>query len=165
MDGNYFLCDLEKLRKYADIIEAFPIPLNDRFLFIQAPIGRNNDDLFKNFAEFHSKGNECSIADFIHLPTFVPREVDELKELENIHKSIILYQWLAMRFPKTFVDAIEAENLKTKCEKMINTSLSQLELSRRRKNSHRRWELLSTEDDEDLKPLVFESPIKDKSGK
>lgn len=49
----------------------------------------------------------------------------QLAELETQHEMVNLYLWLSMRFPETFMDSEEAQELQEDIEQCISQSLEQ----------------------------------------
>ncbi|CAO3627432.1 unnamed protein product [Cunninghamella blakesleeana] len=144
LDGNYFLCNFRDQIAIADRIERLDLPLRDRYQFVNAPVTIRNDevmDTIEHMAEVYSLNKTLELSDLVQLPSELP-ENSEL--LETSHKQIMLYMWLSLRFPDSFITLQdEALEMKTKCENMIDqvlTETSQVDeyLERMKRRQHRK---------------------------
>ncbi|KAJ3212365.1 ATP-dependent RNA helicase supv3l1, mitochondrial [Dinochytrium kinnereticum] len=129
LDGDYFLCNLASQKRIADLIEPLPLSLRDKYTLVSAPA--NVEDSFMSsimlrFARDLADGKECCIRAMVQLPAAPPITNEALRELEGLHKAIVLYLWLSFRFPTTFTQSDIATHLKEETEILINASLIRL---------------------------------------
>ncbi|KAJ3096265.1 hypothetical protein HDU97_006070 [Phlyctochytrium planicorne] len=129
VNTDYFLCNLLSQKQIADLIETLPLSLRDKFTLTGAPCNVEDgmmQSVMLRFAKDLADGEECFISDMVKLPEEPPKSPSTLRELEGVHKCIILYLWLSFRFPTVFTDRDIAMHLKRTCEDLINTSLNSL---------------------------------------
>lgn len=72
--------------------------LRDRYLFIQAPIKKDEAQIMefaKSLAYYHSKGIDFDLSQHIKVPEFPAQDQDGIRELEIIHFKLMLYIWIA----------------------------------------------------------------------
>ncbi|KAI8816317.1 P-loop containing nucleoside triphosphate hydrolase protein [Fimicolochytrium jonesii] len=97
LHGRYFLCNLTSVQKIATLIEPVPLPLRERYVFTLAPCNADEPVLgvaMLAFAKAHAAGEECGLEEFVKLGTLPPGDVEELRDLEGVHRLIVLYMWL-----------------------------------------------------------------------
>ncbi|KAI9473859.1 MAG: P-loop containing nucleoside triphosphate hydrolase protein [Benjaminiella poitrasii] len=97
LNGDYFLCNYKDQKTIADYIEHIKLPLRDRYQFVTAPTNirtKSSVEMIQKLAKKFSKNETCALDDVIELPTTTPKSPDDLINLENNHKNIILYMWL-----------------------------------------------------------------------
>ena len=154
------------------MIEKIPLSLRDRHTFVQAPVNASVEkvaEMIQIFATSHSKGQDCDIQKLIGLDFDISKkDLALLRDLEITHNILTLYSWLSLRFPNTFTNLTGAVVLKTDCEALINTCLSDLAFTRQKRRLFYE-ELDSIEDqgarekeEEEIKPIFMEGhdPVK-----
>ena len=80
------------------MFEDLPMSLRDRFLFIQAPIKRDEAQTMnfaKSLAYHHSKGIEFDLTEHISVPESPAVDQDGIRELEILHFKLMIYIWIA----------------------------------------------------------------------
>ncbi|KAI9327186.1 P-loop containing nucleoside triphosphate hydrolase protein [Zopfochytrium polystomum] len=98
VNNEYFLCNLETQKQVADLIQSVALSLQDRYTFISAPT--NAEDvrlaaLTLRMAKAVANGDRVDLEGAIQLPNRQPTSSEALRELEGMHKAIVLYMWLA----------------------------------------------------------------------
>ncbi|KAI7904750.1 P-loop containing nucleoside triphosphate hydrolase protein [Cokeromyces recurvatus] len=140
LNGDYFLCNYRDQKAIADFLEHIKLPLRDRYQFVTAPVSVRNEAstlMIQELAEKFSKGETCALDDVIQLPNSAPSTPKELIELENSHKNIMLYMWLSLRYPETFITTQEyASEMKIRCEVMIDDVLKNTAFGSKAKRKH-----------------------------
>ncbi|KAJ3118379.1 RNA helicase [Phlyctochytrium bullatum] len=139
LDGDYFLCNLQAQKRIAELIEPLSLTLRDRYTLVSAPANvddANMASVMLKFARDLAEGNECFVRDVVTLPTSPPSSSESLRDLENMHKVLVLYLWLTYRFPSTFTEREITMLLKAQAEELINESLMLLHnLKQKRKDA------------------------------
>ena len=93
LSSNYFISDCEAIIKVAEVIEDFPLGLQERYLFCISPV--NMDDGISSqgliqFAEKYAKKGLVDLKKVFTPTTFCIRKTQkELMELEYIHKVLV----------------------------------------------------------------------------
>ncbi|KAI9106182.1 P-loop containing nucleoside triphosphate hydrolase protein [Phlyctochytrium arcticum] len=135
LGGRYFLCNLHNLRDIAKLIEKIALTLRDRYVFVLAPTNVKDPisaGAMTALARAHSNGTTMLIGKMLDLPESAPTDLESLRDLEAQHRIIILYMWLAQRFPDTFVEPEATLHfLKRRCEELINLGLASLKFQRK----------------------------------
>lgn len=127
----------------SDMGKTVTIPQVNLLTWGHAPV--SNDDVvrtaFDAFARIFAVGASCRVQDLVDLSPYrapdprpftdepwtlpgPPRNPIDLRNLESIHRVILLYLWLALRFTASFNDIESAMKLKDECESIIQESLS-----------------------------------------
>ncbi|KAJ3220137.1 hypothetical protein HDU81_000192, partial [Chytriomyces hyalinus] len=143
VDAYYFLCNLTKEKEIANIIQDIDLTVNDRYTLVAAPCNTKDgmmSETMVKFAQVISSGGQFNLEDsgLVVIPENPVRTTEELRELENMHKVILLYLWLSYRFPSAFPGAQTAKALKTECEEMIGRSLDEFHDTKTFERIHRR---------------------------
>ena len=158
--GDYFLCNLETQKSIATVIEKVPnLTLHDRYQFMVSPTNTRNpltEESILKFAKCVSQGKMCHISDIVELSSIPPKNSEQLKDAENIHKITMLYLWLSYRFPDTFIDVATALVLKQKCEQYINHALNNLNIRRTTKFLKKKRKDITENSDPDVLIQEFE---------
>ncbi|KAG1446411.1 hypothetical protein G6F56_009579 [Rhizopus delemar] len=133
VSGDYFLCNYKDQKLIADHLDSIRLPLRDRYQFVTAPVSTRSEpsmDVIKLLAERFSQNKICNLDELVALPEQPPMNSFELKELEESHKQIMLYMWLSIRYPETFITEPEiAASIKTHCEDLIDKGLKASKIS------------------------------------
>ena len=80
----------------------------------------------------------------------VSTDVGALRELEQMHRVIVLYLWLNIRFPQTFTSLEKTLVLKSQCESLIDKALGGLQFKRSKKAKRK----IQIEEDDDLDSTI-----------
>ncbi|CAO3670249.1 unnamed protein product [Rhizopus stolonifer] len=127
VSGDYFLCNCDDQKKIADQLEDVRLLLRDRYQFVIAPVDTKSETsmkLIKTLAQKFSQKKTFDLSEFISLPSQCPDNPRQLRELEETHKQIILYMWLSLRYPDTFVTLQDnAMETKERCAQLIHEGL------------------------------------------
>ncbi|KAJ3400918.1 hypothetical protein CcCBS67573_g05700 [Chytriomyces confervae] len=178
LDGDYFLCNLSQQKETASMIQEIDLTLSDRYTLVAAPCNADNGIIsasMMKFARAISSGDELSLEDskLVFVPQEPVKSSEKLRELESMHKIIVLYLWLSFRFPSIFTSVEAAQHLKTESEIMIARSLEELNGNRKysRVNRHAPKEMESSLNQEltysgldvfsgkDAGPIEVEKPV------
>ncbi|KAJ1674677.1 RNA helicase [Spiromyces aspiralis] len=136
LGSKYHICSFKDSETIANAIEEVPLLIKDRYQFMYAPIQTRDSVVVNNavkFAKALAARKPCHVADFVELPSTVPKSKEELLELESTHRTTILYLWLHFHYPTIYIDVEEAQELKVKCEQMIQNSLTEAHNKRKSK--------------------------------
>ncbi|KAI8325097.1 ATP-dependent RNA helicase SUPV3L1, mitochondrial-like protein [Martensiomyces pterosporus] len=133
--NDFFLCSFRDQEAIAQAIEELPLTIRDRYQFLYAPINCRDPialSCVRQYAAAVANRQECKVADVIKLPKKEPKTRDDLRVLEQWHRSITLYLWLTFHFPETFTQSEEATEMKVHCEKVIQEGLERIHASTKR---------------------------------
>ncbi|KAH8152881.1 uncharacterized protein LAJ45_03107 [Morchella importuna] len=132
------MCSLEDILMTARALESVKgLTITERLMFCMAPI--TTDDAVQaaalEMAEILASSRDGSV---LNMQTFDleildienPTLPEELRALESLHKSLLLYLWLSWRFPATFTPRETAQELKVICECLIDTALKNIKMPR-----------------------------------
>lgn len=129
---RYFLCNEKDQRHIASLLDTIPglsviqcCVLTAAPVDVRTEVGKN---IVKALARCMAMRRAVTIADIPEIPLDVldePISGDRtyLVNLELLHKSLILFLWLAYRFSNIFMDKEMAIHAKTLVEEKINTTL------------------------------------------
>ena len=98
MSGKFFLCSLDSKKIAADAIEDIPMELKDRYLFLQAPLKTDEQEVMnfaKTLAYHHSKGIDLDLDEHINVPDSQASDQEGVRKLEIIHFKLMLFVWTA----------------------------------------------------------------------
>ncbi|KAI9346115.1 P-loop containing nucleoside triphosphate hydrolase protein [Obelidium mucronatum] len=126
LDGDFFLCNLTAQKQSADLIQKVELTLQDRYILVSAPSNSESPvggPALLKFAKCISEGDEILLQDVVSLPDSPPKASEPLRELEELHKVIVLYIWLSLRYPANFPGVEAANHMKKVSEDLINQSL------------------------------------------
>lgn len=134
----FHMCSLEDILMTARALESVKgLTITERLMFCMAPI--TTDDAVQaaalEMAEILASSRDGSV---LNLQTFDleildienPTLPEELRALESLHKSLLLYLWLSWRFPATFTPRETAQELKVICECLIDMALKNIKMPR-----------------------------------
>lgn len=141
LPGRYHMCDLRSNLEVAQLIQAYPLTIHDRCVFINAPCSlrdHNMPQIIRALAKriaYHRNGDLLDIKEInleildYNLENY-PRGKDQyLKHLESLHKSLVLYLWLSYRYVGVFQSQALAFHVKEMVEVKINEYLEKLDYS------------------------------------
>ncbi|KAI8867709.1 hypothetical protein GQ42DRAFT_167766 [Ramicandelaber brevisporus] len=118
----------------SEAIESVPLTVPERYLFMMAPCPKQVEGSRETIAQFardRYEGRPCEIDNYVKLPETLPKTNKELKQVESMHKIVLMYMWLHFYFPDTFTTFERAAELKGLIEKQIVDGLQQLPTSRK----------------------------------
>lgn len=129
LTSDFFICDLDQQIASADMIASIDLTMGDRFTLVNAPSNykiRPLSQAFLAMVESYSLKAPITISNLLKGSPLVPANNSyELNSLEIAHKILVLYQYLAQRFP-FFEDEDECVSLKAECEFLIDDCLHRL---------------------------------------
>lgn len=141
LPGLYHMCSFRDNIDIANNIQAYPLSVHDRCIFLTAPVSLRDygmKDVLRALAQrvaFNESGRlldikelNLEILDYTrdNYPLGPP---DYLKHLEALHKSLTLYLWLSYRYVGVFQDQTLAFHVKELVEEKINGYLDHLDYS------------------------------------
>ncbi|KUI56877.1 ATP-dependent RNA helicase SUPV3L1, mitochondrial [Cytospora mali] len=141
LPGLYHMCSFRDNIEIANQIQAFPLSVHDRCIFLTAPVSLRDygiKDVLRALARrvaFNENGDlldikeiNLEILDYTrdNYPLGPP---DYLKHLEALHKSLTLYLWLSYRYNGVFQSQSLAFHVKELVEERINEYLDHLDYS------------------------------------
>lgn len=116
--------NLNEKHETAVKISSLRLSLRDAFLFVSSPVSLRSPDeeaAFVAFATSYALRVPINLQDYVDFSNDLPPE-KILRREETNHKIVMLYLWLAMRFPH-FSEVALAKCLKDECEERINNFL------------------------------------------
>ncbi|WOL20289.1 ATP-dependent RNA helicase SUV3L, mitochondrial [Canna indica] len=127
LDGSYFLCQHESVRKVANMLEKLPgLSLEDRFNFCFAPVNIRDPKAMYHllrFASHYSQNRPVTIA--MGMPRGSAKNDTELLDLETKHQVLSMYLWLSHHFKEdTFPYVQKAETMATSIADLLGQSLA-----------------------------------------
>lgn len=140
---RYHLCNLKDQITIADIIEGVKgLTIEDRIIFCASPAAMRLagfEAVVVSFAECVANSNISS--NLLDIPTLnldildgkYVKDRSYLTQLETLHKALILYIWLAYRFPGVFTTERMAFYVKEMVEERIDKVLAERASNRKQK--------------------------------
>ncbi|KCV70091.1 hypothetical protein H696_03553 [Fonticula alba] len=122
-DSNYFVCDTKELLQLADVIQPVPLTLEERLLFVRAPISASSDSVVFALKRFAEQYAEAKIVAFEFRMPFPSNSRKTLASLEEFYSIADLYLWLNQRLDG-FVDALPAELLRIQASLSLNSMIA-----------------------------------------
>ena len=121
LEGRFHLCEHDSMVVVSNWLQPIPLTIADRFTFATAPVNTSDAVAMLSLYDFAAKyALSQPVALNLRLSRDVPRDLEEFTNLCVKHDILELYVWLALRFPKYFV---EAEN----CVEQKNFAIKQIE--------------------------------------
>ncbi|KAJ7532359.1 hypothetical protein O6H91_13G000500 [Diphasiastrum complanatum] len=126
LDGSYFLCRHDNLKKVANVLDKVPgLSLEDRFYFCFTPVNLRDPKcigtLFR-FATAYSKN--VPVRMFIGLPKGMAKDDMQLCNLETQHQLLSMYLWLGQHFPdNAFPQKEQAAQMASQIATLLGESL------------------------------------------
>jgi len=130
-DRRFFVCDISDMQELARLIRPLSLPLTSAYHLCCAPVDVSSDEcvsMFRLYAERYAAGQRVFVGGKLtqllrqKQPNSVGLHEHDLHQLEEVHKVLELYQWLALRFP-AFEEFEHAEVLKERCAYLIACAL------------------------------------------
>jgi ATP-dependent RNA helicase SUPV3L1/SUV3 len=135
LSGRYFMCGMNDTVGIADVIEEVrDLSIEDRILCCYAPVNARREREMDTILEMaHCIANQAGGGllelktvdlDLLDRPLIGDRKF--LHELEQLHKLLVLYNWMSYRFPGVFGQRPLAVQAKRVTEEAINAVLALL---------------------------------------
>ncbi|KAH7031236.1 P-loop containing nucleoside triphosphate hydrolase protein [Microdochium trichocladiopsis] len=135
---RYHICTTGEMLKIANLIQAFPMPIYDRCVFLNAPVFLREDDGIKILQAYAKCVSDMSGGHLLDIPEInlelldQPKDDDpfvraqHLRKLETLHKAITLYLWLSYRYSGVFHSQHLAFHVKQLVETQIDEHLAEV---------------------------------------
>jgi ATP-dependent RNA helicase SUPV3L1/SUV3 len=142
VNPRFRLSGYENAVGIADVIQPIKnLTTVDRIAICNAPVRLRDPNsvlLIKEMASCVAENRSIGILDLERLDIDVLDEKivptrEHLKKLESLHKGLVLYCWMSLRFPGVFIQRGLASHTKGLVETSIDTCLSKLPKSSRKK--------------------------------
>lgn len=136
----FFMCDPDSQLENAEIVDRVKgLRLQDQLTLMAAPMsGKAIDqhDTFVAFAECvaeHSRGRllEIKHLNLAVLEKPVSADKEYMHDLENLHRAIILYSWLSLRFGGVYTDRTLASHVKELVEQRMVRALTEFSANKK----------------------------------
>jgi ATP-dependent RNA helicase SUPV3L1/SUV3 len=132
LDKKFVMADIEDKYLLAKAIDHIPLSLEDRFLFIFAPVDTKHPSIIQAFVSYATDfcyDDNVSFNPFGILKRASHHQAKPLyiQDLEISFRVVELYIWLAIRFLE-FVDLEKAEKCLDKIEELISKTLDSIEI-------------------------------------
>ncbi|KAL2833139.1 ATP-dependent RNA helicase SUV3 [Aspergillus pseudoustus] len=136
----FFMCDSQSLVENAGVIDVVSgLQIADQITFMAAPIytrepeGRDIAAAFAQCVSNHTNGRLLDIPglNLEVLEEPVSGNKEYLHDLENLHKSVILYSWLSFRFGGVFTDRTLAVHVKQLVEERMVRALTEFSANKK----------------------------------
>ncbi|KAI9870565.1 MAG: RNA helicase [Pleopsidium flavum] len=133
MHPRFHLCSLRDQLEIADVIQPFKhLTISDRYIFCAAPVSlraRGLPLVLKAFAKCVAEQTGGALLDIPGLELEilnqnVTADKEYLRQLETLHKSLVLYLWLSYRFAGVFTSKPMASYAKQLVEERIDKVLA-----------------------------------------
>lgn len=124
VDQRYFLCAPDTLNMVSNWLHPIPMSIADRFTFASAPVNTRDGrvmSIFYQFAAQYTLNRPVSLG--VSIKRSQPKNLDEFSDLCAKHNIIDLYLWLAVRFPKNFIERELCEKIKVLVVRMVEKAL------------------------------------------
>lgn len=131
VDGSFFLCRNDNLKKVASIIDKVQgLTMEDKMSFILSPVNSRDPKVIGallSFALAYSKKLPVHLA--MVAPMGSARSVLQLMDLEARHQVLSLYLWLSQHFPEEYFPQKEqAEQMAAEIALLLGESLAQTDI-------------------------------------
>jgi ATP-dependent RNA helicase SUPV3L1/SUV3 len=119
----------------SDLLQGIPgLSMKDRLTFVFAPANSRKPEMIPIIRELAQRIGESRPVPILELPglklELLDREgsasLDYVKELEILHKALVLYNWLSYRYEALFETRATAFHIKALVEKRIDQALFEL---------------------------------------
>ncbi|KAF2188299.1 P-loop containing nucleoside triphosphate hydrolase protein [Zopfia rhizophila CBS 207.26] len=144
---RFHLCGLKDQLAIADVIHPITnLTVQERITICAAPLNcRDAADkqFLHGLAECIAKNKSGALLEVPHLPLEIldkepSKDRQYLKELEQLHKMLVLYLWLSFRFPNVFTTRSLANHTKKLVEDAIENTLSTFSFTEQSKQALRK---------------------------
>ena len=145
---RFKICQLKERIDVADAIQSFRLTINDRLIFMAAPVPMRDLGMFEAVQEFarcvaEQTGGELLDLKCLNLELLdvdmheYPGLVsDYLRGVETLHKIITLYLWLSYRFTGVFRSQALAFHVKGLAEEKIDLCLQEVNWDESQRQRH-----------------------------
>lgn len=132
-DPNYRLADMEQAMSVASAIDGVGgLSLLDRWTYALCPVDERDNGVSRlsRWAVEHGGGRAVRPPAAGRLPTPERASREELEKAEKVHKRLVAWRWLSLRFPDAYPDRAEAEAETERLDRWIEEVLRQQRRSR-----------------------------------
>ncbi|XP_078444548.1 ATP-dependent RNA helicase [Wolffia australiana] len=129
LDGCYFFCRHDQVRKVAALLDRVPgLSLQDRFNFCFAPVNTRDPKVMNHLLRFAVKyGERRPVGIALGMPRASARSDAELLDMEAKHQVLSAYLWLAHHFEQdTFPQADRAQEMAAAIAELLGQSLARV---------------------------------------
>jgi ATP-dependent RNA helicase SUPV3L1/SUV3 len=136
----FFMCDPKGQLENAEIIDTVRgLQIEDQLKFMASPMDHKDDssrDVTSAFADCVSNNESGRLLDIPHLNLEIIEQPvsgsnEYLRELESLHKALILYLWLSFRFGGVFTDRTLASHVKELVEERMVRALTEFSANKK----------------------------------
>ncbi|KAG5518739.1 hypothetical protein PMAC_002708 [Pneumocystis sp. 'macacae'] len=133
--GLYTISDTTQQQNVLELLEQIDdLTVSERLILSAAPVNLKDSGVisaFLAFATIISLGRPKNIlqipeVDLECLDLSLDLKSKRLERLETLHKTLLLFLWLSIRFPSILLSGPESQEIKEKCEYCINENLSRI---------------------------------------
>ncbi|MUG34779.1 helicase-related protein [Commensalibacter sp. ESL0382] len=127
-DPNYRLAKMEETFAIASSLEGVDgLSLKDRWTYSTCPVDDRDNGIQRltHWAADHAAGKTISAPGSGKLPNPVQASRRELERAEKMHKRLVSWRWLSLRFPDFYPDLENAEKNTKKLNEWIESVLRQ----------------------------------------
>lgn len=141
MSSDFQMCEMRDSIEIARAIQPFPLSIQDRCLFLNAPVTMRDlgcKDALVALAKRVARNESGDLLDVTEIKldlldhnsqTYPGGKAQFLRQLESLHKALTLYLWLSYRFNTVFKSQRVAFRAKELVEEAINECLEELDFS------------------------------------
>ncbi|OWF38311.1 ATP-dependent RNA helicase SUV3 homolog, mitochondrial-like [Mizuhopecten yessoensis] len=141
---NFFMCELNQMKKLAELIDNIGLPTKDKFQYSHVPVDTDSEvqcDFFVQCATKHFYEEPISISwltSHLGWPLEMPTTVADLKDMETIFNCLDVYLWLSKCYPNIYQDEERVREIQKELEIWIEDGLKaclfeKLNLAQKRK--------------------------------
>jgi ATP-dependent RNA helicase SUPV3L1/SUV3 len=126
-DPNYRLADMTQAQAIASAIDGVGLPLMDRWTYSLCPVDERDNGIQRlaRWAVDHAAGRPIVPPSAGRLPPPEQATGEELQRGEKVHKRLVAWRWLALRFPLAYPDFEQAEAETVRLDHWIEDVLRQ----------------------------------------
>jgi ATP-dependent RNA helicase SUPV3L1/SUV3 len=126
-DPNYRLADMTQAQAIASAIDGVGLPLMDRWTYALCPVDERDNGIQRlaRWAVDHAAGRAVVPPSAGRLPPPEEATGEELQRGEKVHKRLVAWRWLALRFPMGYPDFERAEAETARLDHWIEDVLRQ----------------------------------------
>ena len=127
-DPNYRLADMSQAVAVAAALEGLPgLGLGERWVYAMCPIDQRDNGIARlaRWAMEHGAARPVPPPAGGRLPAPERASREELEKAEKLHKRLVAWRWLALRFPETYVERAQAEAETVRLDQWIEGVLRQ----------------------------------------
>ncbi len=126
-DPNYRLADLSQAQSIASAIDGVGLSLMDRWTYAMCPVDERDNGITRlaRWAVDHAAGRAVMPPSAGRLPPPEQATGEELQRGEKVHKRLVAWRWLALRFPAAYPDFDRAEAETARLDRWIEDVLRQ----------------------------------------